>query len=228
MILLCHIVTMSRSKRITNSELRITIAKVISRFFDPVWIIPAMLAGAAAWSLYNGLRWRFIVILFLFDGLIPFIYFVHLLKIGEISDWDTTKRTQRFRLYGFVILIHASGVVFTWILGKIILAKILFAFWMLALAFGLVTLFWKISIHTGVSSAAIAFLIILIGPRMAWLFILVLLIGWARVVTKKHSWSQALAGMILAPALLLIIFTLLGVDQTRVNAPSQQGYFAPH
>lgn len=205
---------------------RIMIAKIVSRLFDPVWMIPAMLAGAVVWSLYNGLRWRFIVILFLIDGLIPFIYFVHLLRAKEISDWDTTKRTQRFRLYGFVILVHAIGVMFAWILGKIILAKILFAFWILALAFSLITLFWKISIHTGVSSAAVAFLMILAGSRMAGLFILVLLIGWARIVIKKHTLAQALAGMILAPALLFITFILLGIDQTKVIAPSQQGYFA--
>lgn len=205
---------------------RIMIAKIVSRLFDPVWMIPAMLAGAVVWSLYNGLRWRFIVILFLIDGLIPFIYFVHLLRAKEISDWDTTKRTQRFRLYGFVILVHAIGVMFAWILGKIILAKILFAFWILALAFSLITLFWKISIHTGVSSAAVAFLMILAGSRMAGLFILVLLIGWARIVMKKHTLAQALAGMILAPALLFITFILLGIDQTKVIAPSQQGYFA--
>lgn len=202
------------------------LASVISRLFDPVWMIPAMLAGAAVWSLYNGLRWRFIVILIMIDGLIPFVYFVHLLKTGEISDWDATKRTQRYHLYGFVILVHAVGVVFAWILGKIILAKILLSFWTLALVYSLITLFWKISIHTGVSSAAVAFLMILIGPRMAGLFILVLFISWARVVLKKHTWPQVIAGLILAPVLLFTLFALLGIDRGKVNTPSQQGYFS--
>src|SRR3989338_5874679 len=82
-------------------DLRFTkLAIFISRLFDPVWLIPGMLALAAGWSLINGLRWRFILILLLIDGLIPFLYFVHLLSTKEVSDWDTTKREQRIKLYG--------------------------------------------------------------------------------------------------------------------------------
>src|SRR3990167_5078992 len=107
----------------------------ISRLFDPVWLIPGMLATAAGWSLFNGLRWRFILILLLIDGLIPFIYFVHLLSTKEVSDWDTTKRKQRIKLYGFTLVCHSIGVIMAWLLGKIILAKILLIFLMLAVDF---------------------------------------------------------------------------------------------
>src|SRR3990167_3774082 len=153
---------------------RLTIlAIIISRLFDPVWLIPGMLATAAGWSLFNGLRWRFVVILLLIDGLIPFLYFVHLLSTKEISDWDTTKREQRIKLYGFTLVAHSIGAILALLLGKIVLAKILFLFLILAAVFTLITLRWKISIHTGVSSAAVVFLGLLFGADWLWLFLIV-------------------------------------------------------
>lgn len=188
------------------------IATIISRLFDPVWLIPGMLALAAGWSLFNGLRWRFIVILLLIDGLIPFLYFVHLLSTKEISDWDTTKREQRIKLYGFTLVVHGIGIIIAILFRKVILAEILFIFWMMALMFTLISFRWKISIHTGVSAATVVFLGLLFGARWWWLFMIVALVAWARVVMKKHSFWQAATGACLAAGILLLGFKLFGIN----------------
>ncbi len=205
--------------------MRNTTAVFISRLSDPVFLIPAMLAAAVAWSVYNGLRWRFILVLLLIDGLIPALYFVHLLTTGEISDWDTTKRQQRFKLYGFTLAVHAVGVIFAAVLGKIILAKILLAFWALAFVYTLVTLVWKISLHTGVFAAAATFAAVLFGPNWIWLSALLPVIAWSRLRLKKHTLAQVVVGAILGPAILLALFNLLGINQSQIRAPSQQGIF---
>lgn len=204
------------------------VALIISRIFDPVWLIPAMIAVAVGWSVMNGLRWRFLVLLTAIDGFIPFLYFIHLLKTKEISDWDTTKRKERFRLYGFTIAVHAVGLLLALLFGKIILAKILFSFWILAFVFFEITLQWKISVHTGVSSAAVTFLTFLFGIHWVGLFVIVLLIGWARVVIKKHTWAQAIAGAIVAAMLLFFCFTILRISPQEARTPSQVDlFFAP-
>ena len=200
-------------KRFTIYDLRFTkLAIFISRLFDPVWLIPGMLALAIGWSMFNGLRWRFIVILLLIDGLIPFLYFVHLLSTKEVSDWDTTKREQRIKLYGFTLAVHSTGAILALLLGKIVLAKILFLFLILAAVFTLITLRWKISIHTGVSSAAVVFLGLLCGPDWLWLFFIVAAIGWARVVMKKHSLLQVIIGAGLAGGIIGLGFYVLGIN----------------
>lgn len=201
------------------------IAIVISRVFDPVVLIPLMLGAAVIWSLINGLRWRFILLLLFIDGLIPFLYFVHLLSTKEISDWDTTLRQQRVRLYGFTVIVHAGGVLLALLLGKIILSKILLSFWFLAAIFFLVTLRWKISLHTGVAAAGATFLALLFGPQWLWLFVLVGLIGWARIKIKKHSPLQAAAGAILAGIILWGSFQLLHISSDQARAPSQPRTF---
>lgn len=201
------------------------IAVLISRVFDPVWLIPSMIGLAVGWSVMNGLRWRFLVLLTAIDGFIPFLYFIHLLKTKEISDWDTTQRTERFRLYGFTIVVHAIGILLAFLLGKIVLAKILFSFWILALVFFEITLRWKISIHTGVSAAAVTFLIFLFGLQWAWLFLVVFLIGWARVVMKKHTWNQAAAGAVAATVILSVCFGVMQISLQDARASSQIDYF---
>lgn len=188
------------------------LALIVSRLFDPAWMIPGMLAVAAGWSLLNGLRWRFIVILLLIDGLMPFLYFVHLLSTKEISDWDTTKREQRIKLYGFTLVAHSIGAVLAFLLGKIVLAKILFLFLILATVFTLITFKWKISIHTGVSSAAVVFLSLLFGLNWMWLFLIVLAVAWARITMKKHTLAQAVLGAMVAAGIISFGFHILGIN----------------
>ena len=204
------------------NDLRLTkLARVFSRLFDPTFLIPGMLAVAVIWSVMNGLRWRFILILVLLDGLVPFLYFVHLLRTKEISDWDTTKREQRLTLYWFVVVVHGVGVLLALVLGKLILAKLLFAFWLMALAFSVITNFWKISLHTGVLSAAIAFLAFAFGTKWLLAVPILILVAWARIMMKKHTLAQALAGMFLAPAILLLALYALGVSGSQARSPSQ-------
>jgi len=205
--------------------MRNTTAVFISRLFDPVFLIPLMLAAAVAWSLLNGLRWRFILILLLIDGLIPFFYFVHLLTTKEISDWDTTKRQQRVKLYGATLIIHAVGVIFAWALGKIILAKILFSFWTLAFVYTLVTLIWKISLHTGVFATAATFAAVLFGTNWIWLSAFLPVIAWSRLRLKKHTLSQVIVGALLGPVILLSLFSWLNIGHSQIAAPSQEGIF---
>jgi hypothetical protein len=108
-----------------------------------------------------------------------------------------------------------------------VLAKILFSFWVLALTFLEVTFRWKISLHTGVSSAAVVFLMFVFGFEWGWLFLVVLLVGWARVAMKKHTRNQAITGALLAGFLLLAMFKLLGVTPQDARTPSQVNLFFP-
>lgn len=197
------------------------LAVILSRLFDPTWIIPAMLTVAVVWSISNGLRWRFILLLLLLDGFVPFLYFLHLLKTKEISDWDTTNRRERYQLYLFTVAVHAVGVLFATFLGKIILAKMLFAFWVLAAVFTSVTFVWKISLHAGVWAAAATFTTYTFGSAWIWMWFMIIPVSWARVVMKKHTWAQVACGAVLASVLLLALFALLGVSPSAARAPSE-------
>lgn len=174
-------------------------AWVVSRVFDPVFLIPILLIAAVYIALTNGLRWRFLLVLLFIDAFLPALYFWFGLKSGRLKDWDLTKRQDRYGLYFFAAACHLFGLVLAYFIGKVILFKILLVFWSLAIVFALVTLVWKISIHGGVNGAIVAFFNHFFGwDRYWWLVLVLLVVLYSRVVIKKHTWGQVLIGAGLA------------------------------
>ena len=70
---------------------------------------------------------------------------------------------------------------------------IFFLLWFLG--FYLITLFWKISGHSGVATLGAFFVIQLFG--LAWwpVFLAIPLVSWARVVRRDHTVGQVIAGV---------------------------------
>lgn len=174
------------------------VAGVISRIFDPVVEIPLALIIAVWWAVENGFRWRFLVLLLMIDVLLPFMYFMHMLRKGEVKNWDIRDRKERIPLYLFTLIVHFIGLVLAWVLGKQSLLIVLVVFYLVAIAFLLITLFWKISIHAGVNSLLITFVNMITGWRYWWLYVVLILVGWARVRDGHHRWSQVIAGALVA------------------------------
>lgn len=181
-------------------------AGLISRIFDPVVEIPIALSMAVLWAIQNGFRWRFLVLLLLIDAFLPFLYFVHMLLKGEVSNWDIRDRKERIPLYFFTLIVHMIGVMSAWVLGKQELFLVLLIFYLVAIVFMSVTFFWKISIHAGVNSLLVTFLNWITGWRYLWLYGLVLLVAWARVRDGHHKWPQVMAGALVAG--LMVYFGL--------------------
>jgi membrane-associated phospholipid phosphatase len=73
----------------------------------------------------------------------------------------------------------------------------------------LVTLRWKISLHTGVAAGSVAILALLFGPALLGLAVVVGLVGWARVRLCDHTAAQAAAGAALGAVVAAALFTLL-------------------
>lgn len=176
-----------------------TWAWVVSRIFDPILEIPALLILVAWMALTNGLRWRFLVFLLIFDALMPAAYFAFGLLTKKIKDWDISRKEDRRGLYAFTALVHFFGVVYAYFLGKEELAEVLFILWSLAVVFAVVTYYWKISAHAGVNAVMVALVNHYFGwSKFWWLAIVLLVVIWARVVIKKHSWAQVIVGASLA------------------------------
>jgi membrane-associated phospholipid phosphatase len=73
----------------------------------------------------------------------------------------------------------------------------------------LVTLVWKVSIHTAVVAGSEAILVLVFGP---WLFALtpvVLLVAWARLQLGQHTVAQVTAGIALGAVVATSVFSVL-------------------
>lgn len=173
------------------------IFQAVSRIFDPVVEIPIALVLAVWFAVSNSLRWRFLVGLLFLDAVVPFVFFLIMLVKGEVSNWDIRDRRERIPIYLFSLFMHFLGVGLAWVTGKHELLVILLAFYGVALLFMGITFFWKISLHTGVNALLVTFFNLLMGWSYLWLYVIVLIVGWARVEGKHHTIYQIAAGALL-------------------------------
>ncbi len=81
---------------------------------------------------------------------------------------------------------------------------------MMLLVLTVVTTVWKISIHTSTLSALITLLVVLRGPELAFLYVLLVPVAWARVLLRKHSVSQIIGGTLLGIAVTYFCWLALG------------------
>jgi len=172
-------------------------AEVVSRLLDPVWEIPLSLVIAVGFALQEGLRWRFLGLLLFIDAVVPLIFFLTMLYHKQIKDWDIQNRVARLPLYLFTLICHMGGIYLAHELGKDSLARILILFYLIGIAFFLITTRWKISLHAGVNAVLITMLNIFYDWQYLWMYMLLALVMWARVYQKHHTWEQVAWGAIL-------------------------------
>lgn len=187
------------------------LAKLISRVFDPIIEIPLMLVLASWYAYVNGMRWQFLLLLLFIDAILPFAFFLYLLRKHEVEDWDITKRAQRIPVYGLTMLAHLAGVGMSYFAGQVVETQILFVFWLLGMLFFGITMFWKISVHAGVYAALVTFLVLSMDRSLLWMYLLLIPIGWSRVVLGKHTPIQFVAGTIIASLGMWIGFSWFGL-----------------
>lgn len=180
-----------------NGDMSKLLSRIISRVLDPVVEIPLAVSLAVWFAVSGGLRWRFLVLILVVDAVLPFLFMLIALVKGQITSWDIRKREERIPLYLFTLFVHGIGVLLAHLLERGDLARILFIFWLVAAVFALITLKWKISLHTGVNAVLVTFVNIIYAWQYWWLLLLLPLVAWARVHDRHHTWAQAAAGALL-------------------------------
>jgi membrane-associated phospholipid phosphatase len=73
----------------------------------------------------------------------------------------------------------------------------------------LVTLWWKLSVHTAAASGTVAILALTFGSALALTVPAVALVAWSRVRLGDHTPAQTLAGAALGGLVAPTVFVLL-------------------
>lgn len=184
----------------------------ISAIFSPyitaaVFIVIVIYSYAQ--SLSQFLPW---VVTFLFFAVIvPGTYLLWLLETKKITDVHLADRKDRkwpFLLAGVSSLIGAVILIFLGAARPVIVIGVTYA--INAMVVAIVTLFWKISIHTALFSAVATIAVIVFGSAFWWLYLILLPLGWSRIHRHRHTILQAVAGALLAFVLTAAVFWLFG------------------
>jgi membrane-associated phospholipid phosphatase len=150
--------------------------------------------------------WKIITPAVLFSFAIPAVLIYLLYRLRVVSDLSLTKRNERFLPYLITLVSYCIMILFYY--------KMQMPMWFLMLMIGtvaimftaiVITFFWKISAHMfgiggmmgGVMS--VSYFVEKSNPYLMFvgLFILAGLVGTSRLILKRHTFAQVIAGFAL-------------------------------
>ncbi|MEU7449180.1 hypothetical protein [Streptomyces diastaticus] len=175
------------------ANLVITILVVIG------WHSTTSLSGAG-WGLLAGL----------FCGGLPIAFIIAGARRGHWTDKHVKVRSQRW--------IPLGATLASVLLGTALLALLDAPQDVIALVFAmiagllltmLVTVWWKVSVHTAVASGVVAILAVAFGPWALLGYAVVAAIAWSRASLRDHTPAQTIAGAVLGAVAAVSVFTAL-------------------
>ncbi len=181
-------------------------ATLLSRIFDPF----LMLASLLVLTLIRGGEANIALWFYAFGLMIglPVLLFVMALRTGFISDWDMTKREERPRVLGIFLILELIAFLVLRMFVFVWTAQMILVIFLSLVGFTLITLRWKISGHALAAALFSGFVVSWYGSAWWPTLLIVPLVGWARVVDKKHSLLQVIAGAIYAWSIVAAITVL--------------------
>ncbi len=193
--------------------LHMHIARSVSIILSPIVISLPLITLVAFYHERNRLMaLLYTAITLLFTSIGPLLYILIGVRRGKFSDMDVSIRSQRSGPFLFTIL---SALIALFMLAAFHGPRDLDTLLLIMIVSGVITMvitfWWKISIHTSSLASAVTVLIALYGTIMLPLFGLVALVGWSRVVLRRHTIAQVIAGSVLSTVLATVILLLRGV-----------------
>ncbi len=188
-------------------------ARLISNILAPATISLPFVVLIALYHARNvllALFYALVTLFFLSIG--PFIYILIALRMGKISDVDVSRRTERAGPFLFGI----SSVLAGWLVliisqGPRNLQTLLIITAVSGIVMMVTTLWWKISIHASSLGGAATMLTAFYGAIMLPAFLLLILVSWSRVVLRRHTVLQVVAGSLVSIALTLLLLKIRGI-----------------
>lgn len=176
------------------------IVSEISNGFLTMILTPLLAIGAST----LGTKLKIIYSLaYLLVTILPYLI---LKKLGKASDYEFTNRKERppyfitvSLLFGLLFLILKTYSIPT-------LTDISLALFVVASVITIVTFFWKISGHMTYSTLLFMTLGYIFSPYVLLLFLFSPFIGWSRIVLKKHTLGQVIAGTIVTATICILIY----------------------
>ena len=200
-----------------------SISHVISTVFQPLLMptygVMLLFMYSYFGVAYSNRFWHIVTPIILISFVIPGILINLLLRIGLISDLSLKVRKERFYPYFITLLSYSAMVIFYY--------KAQMPTWFITMMAGsiaimiiaiLITLIWKISAHMfgvgGLVGGVMSVCYYVEHSNPYWLFIglfiLACSVGTSRLILKRHTLAQVIAGFLLGFSVALI-FVKLGV-----------------
>lgn len=184
-------------------------ATLVSFVLNPLFVaylVPFLIVYKATDSGWYALKWMLFISLFVS---LAVSYFFYGRLRGYFSDFDISKRKERFRFYRLILLLS-----FVFLCISIFLKGVTFPISILAfgitmgiIAYAIVNLKIKASGHVGVLCAFVITVGFLYGAQSAlFLSWTIPLLAWSRLYLKRHTMKEVITGAILGSIITLVTF----------------------
>ncbi len=139
--------------------------------------------------------WIHAIIYFIFAMLLPLLFIVWQVRRGRITDVDLQLREQR----KWPQLVTIGGTLIAYLIisangGPRPLLVLSAASLLQATGFYVVTLRWKVSVHTATAAGVATLLLWRFGMVALPAWLILPLVAWSRVRLGRHSWGQTMSG----------------------------------
>lgn len=183
------------------------LARIISYISNPLIIMlptPFLLVDKVSNNDIYALKWT--IFSYVFIGMVVLFVAIEVL-FGIFSNFDISKKEQRPLFFSFVGLITFFYLLALLLLnGPKILFVAVFATMAGLLAMTIVNKWIKASVHVAAISAFIFSIGIIYGGLYLFGLLIVPLIAWSRVKTKKHTAIEAAVGGVVGILVTMIVY----------------------
>lgn len=181
------------------------VALFISTVFEPMTVL-LVVSVFGGW--YAGLRgvslYWYYGYLFSFLAIVSFMRFVMAKK--DHTNWDVSERKKRITPLLVLMGIFLGNLWIVSMFGASNLTAYNASWFIWIVGFFLITLKTKISGHLSVLTLALGFLIRWYGVSYWPILLLLPLVGWSRIVLKRHTLVEVFGGILYSAFLLFFLW----------------------
>ena len=189
---------------------KMKVKEKVAFFFSRVVMIVLVFFAAITISLQTNLSNINLAILIIFTFLLPISTILLFNILGLSSDINVTKREERPKLFAILLIFFLISLFTSIYIGNqqlIIICSVTNLTFILGF---LITFYWKISYHMIWSTLSIFSVIYLLNTQFTYLLLFVLpFMAWSRVILKRHTYLQVIAGTLLPLLCILLVLTLI-------------------
>lgn len=183
------------------------VARVVSDVLDPKNVVVAGLV-VVGWTAggVTGLGWALLAMVF--AGVVPGV----VIRLGMLRGrWDDPHVRHREARLIVIPVVMASvagcGALFAVLGAPPALVGALLAMLAVLVPLFVITLAWKVSVHTAVAGGAVTAFAAILGPWWVLGYVFVVAVGFSRVALREHTAAQTVVGGLLgATTTALVIF----------------------
>lgn len=200
-------------------KIEVQLAQIISSIFNPglIWLLILVLAVFLSPMRWDKL-WIWVSIIVFFNGLLPLTLYLILKRFGyeiDSTGKDAKSRSQRAPLIRLMVLVAVLEIVVSSTHNPVQpLQAVLFASVIIGLLATIINNFWKISLHTMISTLAFFSLVLMLKVSFFYLIlvtIFLMLICWSRLILERHTWKQVFAAFFSAAMITVLTFWQYGL-----------------